>query len=171
MIGSPPDLNVIYCQSSKLPVLVSPIYVALILGHQYVNNSFRWTYMVIISNTKQHNTKSSEEWSLQLWLQFMQLRKKPEKKWRTSTGFEPVTSSQHQWLHSSVGRAFHGYCEVMGSNPVEVPNFFKASHAIAEIAFTTARIILDLISFPQFLYMICSIYFCHDTMTKCPPLR
>ena len=33
------------------------------------------------------------EWSSQLWTQFMQLHKKPEnKKIRTSTGFEPVTS-------------------------------------------------------------------------------
>ena len=32
-----------------------------------------------------------------------------------------------QWLHSSVGRAPHQYCEVMGSNPVEVLNFFQAS--------------------------------------------
>ena len=36
--------------------------------------------------------KSNEEWSSQLWTQFMQLRKKPEKKIRTSTGFKPVTS-------------------------------------------------------------------------------
>ena len=37
--------------------------------------------------------KSSEEWSLQLWMQFMQLRKKPEKKKiRTSSGFEPMIS-------------------------------------------------------------------------------
>ena len=64
-------------------------------------------------------------------MQFMQLRKKPEKKLRTSTGFEPVTSSHHQWLHSSVGRASHRYREVMGLDPVEVPNFFKASYAIA----------------------------------------
>ena len=35
---------------------------------------------------------SSEEWSSQLWVQFMQLCKKPEKSLRTSMGFEPVTS-------------------------------------------------------------------------------
>ena len=50
------------------------------------NNSFRWTYMVLINNIKQHNTKSSEEWSLQLWMQFMQLRKKPEKKMKDFNG-------------------------------------------------------------------------------------
>ena len=35
--------------------------------------------------------------------------------------------SQHQWLHSSVGRASHRYREVTGSSPVEVLNFFQAS--------------------------------------------
>ena len=28
-----------------------------------------------------------------------------------------LTCSQRQWLHSSVGRASHRYCEVTGSNP------------------------------------------------------
>ena len=36
--------------------------------------------------------KSNEGWSSQLWTQFMQLRKEAWKKFRTSTGFEPVTS-------------------------------------------------------------------------------
>ena len=41
--------------------------------------------------------KSNEEWSSQLWSQFLQLRKeawkkKKKKKFRTSTGLEPVTS-------------------------------------------------------------------------------
>ena len=38
--------------------------------------------------------KSSEEWSSELWTQFMQLqlRKKPEKNFPTSSVFEPVTS-------------------------------------------------------------------------------
>ena len=36
-----------------------------------------------------------------------------------------LTCSQHQWLHSSVGRASHRYREVTGSNPVEVLNFFS----------------------------------------------
>ena len=39
-----------------------------------------------------------------------------------------LTSSQRQWLHSSVGRASHRYRrEVTGSSPVEVLNFFQAS--------------------------------------------
>ena len=38
-----------------------------------------------------------------------------------------LTCSQHQWLHSSVGRASHQYREVTGSNLVEVLNFFQAS--------------------------------------------
>ena len=38
-----------------------------------------------------------------------------------------LTCSQHQWLHSSVGRASHRYREVTGSSPVEVLNFFQAS--------------------------------------------
>ena len=35
---------------------------------------------------------SNEEWSSQLWSQFLQLRKEAWKKFRTSTGLEPVTS-------------------------------------------------------------------------------
>ena len=35
--------------------------------------------------------KSNEEWSSQLWSQFLQLRKEAWKKFRTSTGLEPVT--------------------------------------------------------------------------------
>ena len=38
-----------------------------------------------------------------------------------------LTCSQRQWLHSSVGRVSHRYCEVAGSSPVEVLNFFQAS--------------------------------------------
>ena len=38
-----------------------------------------------------------------------------------------LTCSQHQWLHSSLGRASHRYREVTGSSPVEVLNFFQAS--------------------------------------------
>ena len=38
-----------------------------------------------------------------------------------------LTCSQHQWLHSSVGRASHRYREVTGSNPIEVLNFCQAS--------------------------------------------
>ena len=36
--------------------------------------------------------KSNKEWSSQLWSQFLQLRKEAWKKFRTSTGLEPVTS-------------------------------------------------------------------------------
>ena len=36
--------------------------------------------------------KSNEGWSSQLWTQFMQSHKEVWKKFRTSTGFEPVTS-------------------------------------------------------------------------------
>ena len=36
--------------------------------------------------------KSNEEWSSQLWSQFLQLRNEAWKKFRTSTGLEPVTS-------------------------------------------------------------------------------
>ena len=38
------------------------------------------------------DTKSNEEWSSQLWSQFLQLCKEAWKKFRTSTGLEPVTS-------------------------------------------------------------------------------
>ena len=35
---------------------------------------------------------SNEDWSSQLWTQFMQLHNEAWKKFRTSTGFEPMTS-------------------------------------------------------------------------------
>ena len=38
--------------------------------------------------------KSNEEWSSQLWSQFLQLRKEAWKKFRTSTGLEPVVTSR-----------------------------------------------------------------------------
>ena len=60
--------------------------------------------------------KSNEEWSSQLWSQFLQLRKHMNPQ---------LTCSQRQWLHSSVGRASHRYREVTGSSPVEVLNFFS----------------------------------------------
>ena len=50
--------------------------------------------------------KSNEEWSTQLWLQFMQLRKKPEKNSTLQRDLNPWprdTGIQHQWLHSLVG--------------------------------------------------------------------
>ena len=84
----------------------------------------------------------------------MQSRKEAWKKFRTSTGFEPVTSRYwcdaltnwamkpdvgsrsitHNWPAPNVSgfiaqlvRASHWYREVTGSNPVEVLNFFQAS--------------------------------------------
>ena len=72
--------------------------------------------------------------------------RKPEKKFRTSTGCKSVMRSnifdqyfiyvrllfeytfQRQWLHSSVDRASHRYREVTGSSPVEVLNFFSREH-------------------------------------------
>ena len=63
-----------------------------------------------------------------------------------------MTCSERQWLHSSVGRASHRYREVTGSSPVEVLNFFQASLRNCKIAIITARIILHLISYPQFTY-------------------
>ena len=54
----------------------------------------RWVLMIyeinhIIMNCG--NEMKMKKWSLQ-WMQFMQLRKEAWKKFRTSTGFEPVTS-------------------------------------------------------------------------------
>ena len=69
-----------------------------------------------------------------------------------------LTCSQRQWLHSSVGRASHRYRKVMGSSPVEVLNFFS----IAKIAIITARIILHLISYPQFTY---DLFHMHHSLT------
>ena len=60
----------------------------------------------------------------------MQLPKKPEKKFRTSMGFEPVTSRYRcddltNFIALLLVRASHLYHEVTGSNPVEVLNFFS----------------------------------------------
>ena len=43
--------------------------------------------------------KSNEGWSSQLWTQFNQLRREAWKKFRTSTGFEPVTSRYRCMLY------------------------------------------------------------------------
>ena len=69
----------------------------------------------------------------QLLTQFTQFRKRSlNKKFKTSTGFDTGAML----------------------NPVELLNFFSSflRNCIIYIAFTTARIILHLISFPQFLY-------------------
>ena len=52
---------------------------------------------VFLSWLINNNILSSEEWSWQLWTQFMQLRKRSLKKIQASTGFEPVTS--RYWTH------------------------------------------------------------------------
>ena len=71
--------------------------------------------------------KSSED----MILAVMNAVFKPEK-FRTSTGFEPVTS---RYQH-------HRHREVAGSNPVKVLNFSGFStHAVVKTAFMTARII------------------------------
>ena len=89
-----------------------------------------------------------KKWSSQ-WTQFMQLRKEAWKKFRTSTGFEPVTSwlpvrcstnwavkpLPHNWRAPIAPMGFiaqlvehrTGNREVTGSNPVEVLNCFQAS--------------------------------------------
>ena len=66
------------------------------------------------------------------------------------SGCEPATNISG--CIAQLVRASHLYREVTGSILVEVLNFFRASYAIASIAFTMPRIILHLISFPQFLY-------------------
>ena len=63
-----------------------------------------------INHMRTAEMKSNEEWSSQLWVKFVQLHNKPEKNFRTSTGFK-----------------------VMGSNPVEVLNFFQDSYAVSTV--------------------------------------
>ena len=64
-----------------------------------------------------------------------------------------LTCSQRQWLHSSVGKASHRYSRGYGFKPRWSPEFFfRLLYAIVKIAITTARIILHLISYPQFTY-------------------
>ena len=50
-------------------------------------------------------------------------------------------------LHSSVGRASHWYCEVMGLNPIEVLNFFQASLHNCINCISLRRSFLHFISF------------------------
>ena len=47
-----------------------------------------------------------KKWSSQLWTQFMQLRKEAWKKFRTSTGFEHVTSRLPVLLFSQLNPIF-----------------------------------------------------------------
>ena len=53
--------------------------------------------------------------------------------------------------------------------------FFRLLYAIAKIAITTARIILHLISYPQFTYdlfhMHHSLQYCVDTINSCMPSK
>ena len=77
--------------------------------------------------------KSNAEWSSQLWSQFLRLHKE----------------------------AWPRYCEVTGSSPVEVLNFFRLLYAIVKIAIITARIILHL----TFFYV-----FVHPGPIKCPKI-
>ena len=54
-----------------------------------------WTYHplwydnIYLNMTEQKWIKSNEEWSSQLWTQFMKLRKKPEKKSGIQRGLNP----------------------------------------------------------------------------------
>ena len=68
----------------------------------------------------------NEEWSSQLWSQSPQSRKEAWKKFRTSTGHEPVTS-RYRCDALPTELWSHRYREVTGSSPVEVLNFFQAS--------------------------------------------
>ena len=63
-----------------------------------------------------------------------------------------LTCSRRQWLHSSVGRASHRYRDVTGSNPVEVLNFFQASHRNCINCVHADDHFFIFISFPQFIY-------------------
>ena len=59
-------------------------------------------------------------------------------------------------------RESHQYREVTRSDPIEVLYFFfQASYTIAQITFTTVRIILHLISFLQILYDLFHIHLSH----------
>ena len=96
------------------------------------------------------DTKSNEEWSSQLWSQFLQLRKEAWKKnqdfngWPRDTGAPNVSGFIVQLVERRSGIA---------RSPVEVLIFFfQASLRNCKIAITTARIILHLISYPQLTY-------------------
>ena len=94
------------------------------------NQAFSWMMHMWTADMK-----SNEEWSSQLWSQSLQLRKEAWKKFRTSTGLEPVTFKP-PWVQA----------------PLKSWIFFRLLYAIAKIAIITARIILHLISYPQFTY-------------------
>ena len=115
----------------------------------------------------------NEEWSSQLWSQFLQLRKEAWKKFRTS-----VRSSNMIYFICIIHlHIFHGNIwtqnwpapNVSGfiaqlverrtgivrsrvQAPLKSWIFFRLLYAIAKIAIITARIILHLISYPQFTY-------------------
>ena len=76
----------------------------------------------------------------------MQLRKQARKKFRTSTGFEPVTFKAQLVEHRT------GDHEVTGSNPVEVLNFFQASLRDCINCVHCDDHFFIFISFPQFIY-------------------
>ena len=80
-----------------------------------------WNKSYTCMRTVDSEMESNEEWSLQLWMQII---------------YECIIDQ----LPTSVASLISWYHKVKGSNPVEILNFFQASHTIAYIAFTTAKI-------------------------------
>ena len=89
-------------------------------------------------------------WSSQLWAQFLQLRREA---WKFQdfngvwTRDLPTTSSQRQWLHSSVGWSVAPESRGHGFKPRWSPEIFRLLYAIAKIALITAKIIASLGSY------------------------
>ena len=94
------DFNGAWTRDLAIPVRRSTNWAMkpLTLGAgQFWVHMFPWKICKWMMHMKEiicelRNMKSNEEWSSQLWSQFVQLRKEAWKKFRTSTGLEPVTS-------------------------------------------------------------------------------
>ena len=80
-----------------------------------------WNKSYTCMRTVDSEMESNEEWSSPLWTQII---------------YECIIDQ----LPTSVASLISWYHKVKGSNPVEILNCFQASHTIAYIAFTTAKI-------------------------------
>ena len=94
------DFNGVWTRDLAIPVWRSNqlSYEATDVGSRSIVGSYVPVKEMNVNNVYEINhiwiadMKSNEGWSSQLWTQFMQLRKEAWKNFRTSTGFEPVTS-------------------------------------------------------------------------------
>ena len=82
-----------------------------------------------INHIRTAEMKSNEE-SLQLSTQVMQLPQKPEKKFRTSTGFQPVTSrcSNQLSYEATVVESWSIMCSYVSVKEMNVKDIYEINH-------------------------------------------